>query len=111
MSFDIPAQLSPLFLAFELQIGKHAELSRSGQRFAVPVGMSAGKIASMGESNIPSHSAALPFSSLIAAPCQHAKTVCLIHCTGSQEYHQTGLVYCHCAIGSEELARTGEGTP
>ena len=55
LSFDIPAQLAPLFLAFELQIGGRAELSRSGQRFAVPVGMSAGKITRMGEHRIPSH--------------------------------------------------------
>ncbi len=58
LSFDIPAQLSPLFLAFELQIGKHAELSRSGQRFAVPVGMSAGKVNRMGEHHIASRAAA-----------------------------------------------------
>ena len=60
LSFDIPAQLSPLFLAFELQIGKHTELSRSGQRFAVPMGMSAGQIARMGEHHFTSHAAAQP---------------------------------------------------
>lgn len=49
LSFDVPSQLAPLFLAFELQSGGSAELNRMGQRFAVPVGMSAGKIASMGE--------------------------------------------------------------
>jgi len=49
LSFDIPSQLAPLFLAFELQSGVSAELNRLGQRFAVPVGMSAGKITRMGE--------------------------------------------------------------
>lgn len=49
LSFDIPVQLAPLFLAFELQIGGNVELNRSGQRFAVPVGMSAGKTTHMGE--------------------------------------------------------------
>jgi hypothetical protein len=49
LSFDIPVQLAPLSLAFELQAGGTVELNRSGQCFAVPVGMSAGKATPMGE--------------------------------------------------------------
>ena len=50
LSFSIPAQLAPLFLAFELQSADSVELSRAGQRFAVPIGMSAGRTTRMGES-------------------------------------------------------------
>ena len=50
LSFDIPAQLAPLSLAFELQSADSVELSRAGQRFAVPIGMSAGRMTRMGDS-------------------------------------------------------------
>ena len=50
LSFDIPTQLAPLSLAFELQTADSVELSRAGQRFAVPIGMSAGRMTRMGES-------------------------------------------------------------
>lgn len=50
LSFNIPAQLAPLSLAFELQTADRVELSRAGQRFAVPIGMSAGRATRMGES-------------------------------------------------------------
>ena len=50
LSFDIPAQLAPLSLAFELQTAGSVELSRAGQRFSVPIGMSAGRTTRLGES-------------------------------------------------------------
>lgn len=67
LSFDIPAQLAPLFLAFELQSGRNVELNRTGQRFAVPVGMAAGRASRMGEGAAPFLLISLAASQ--AAPC------------------------------------------
>ena len=48
---EVPAQLAPLSLAFQLQAGGagREELSAAGRNFAVPVGMSPGRVAPMGE--------------------------------------------------------------
>ena len=85
LSFDIPAQLAPLFLAFELQIGGRAELNRSGQRFAVPVGMSAGKITRMGEHHIPSHATAQPLTTTPEVPTTCRKSEPDMAYAGSQD--------------------------
>lgn len=81
LSFDIPAQLSPLFLAFELQIGARAELSRSGQRFAVPLGMSAGKITRMGEHQYAPQAAAWHLASTpaVLVMSQRASLMHIVH--------------------------------
>ena len=89
LSFDIPAQLAPLSLAFELQLAGSVELSKAGQRFAVPIGMSAGRTTRLGES-----CSLAPFlHSLSSAPLSRAATqqllamaiaTCMRHVTDSE---------------------------
>ncbi len=45
---DVPTKLAPLFVAFQLQGDGQQELSRGGHRFAVPVGMTAGRVQPLG---------------------------------------------------------------
>ncbi|CAL8460737.1 g268 [Coccomyxa elongata] len=47
---DVPTKLAPLFVAFQLQGDGQPELSRGGHRFAVPVGMTAGRVEPLGAS-------------------------------------------------------------
>ena len=54
VTIEVPSQLAPLSLAFLLQAGapgqpQAEELNTGGHKFAVPVGMSAGRVAPMGE--------------------------------------------------------------
>ena len=89
LSFDIPAPLAPLSLAFELQLAGSVELSRAGQRFAVPIGMSAGRTTRLGES-----CSLAPFlHSLSSAPLSRAAiqqylavaiATCMRHVTDSE---------------------------
>ena len=50
-TIEVPAQLAPLSLAFQLQAGgaRKEELGSAGRNFAVPIGMSPGRVAPMGE--------------------------------------------------------------
>ena len=45
---DVPAKLAPLFIAFHLQGQGQPEVSRGGQKFAVPVGITAGRLEPLG---------------------------------------------------------------
>ena len=48
LSLTVPAKLAPVWLAFEIQSSSGREVSRHGQRFALPVGMSAGSVQPLG---------------------------------------------------------------
>ncbi len=50
LTIDVPTKLAPLFVAFQLQRDGQPELSRGGHRFAVPLGMTAGRVEPLGNS-------------------------------------------------------------